>query len=178
MGHNPPSRPSFRDAGRRAEVLSINGSVAAHGGQALRYHSQSFRGCHLATQFMRAAPRLQRRTIMNRRTLTTMALLGLAVATALPQIGFAQSNPWIGTWKADLAKSTFSPGPPPRSMTVTFQAEGQGLRLTFDIIDAQRCAGQSSEGGFYALRRWQVLPRSWCARLRRILLQANQQLQL
>jgi hypothetical protein len=56
------------------------------------------------------------RNIMTRRTtltLTTMALLGLAVATALPQAGFAQSaNPWMGTWQTNLAKSTFSPGPP------------------------------------------------------------------
>jgi hypothetical protein len=77
------------------------------------------------------------RTIMNRRTLTTIALLGLAVATALPHAGFAQSNPWIGTWKTNVAKSTYSPGPPPRSQTVTYRAEGQGLRLTVEGVDAQ-----------------------------------------
>jgi hypothetical protein len=70
-----------------------------------------------------------------------MALLGLAVvfATALPQIGFAQSNPFnalIGTWKVNLAKSTFSPGPPPKSQSVTFQAVGQGLGVTAEAIDA------------------------------------------
>jgi hypothetical protein len=76
-----------------------------------------------------------------------MALLCSVVvlATALPRIAVAQSNPWIGTWKANLAKSTFSPGPPPRSITVTFQAEGQGLRLSFDIIDAQ---GKPAKGVF------------------------------
>src|ERR1700676_3573059 len=77
---------------------------------------------------------------MNRRTaltLTTTALLGLAVATALPQTGVAQSNPWIGTWKTNVAKSTYSPGPPPRSQTTTYQAEGQGLRLIVEAIDAQ-----------------------------------------
>jgi hypothetical protein len=77
---------------------------------------------------------------MNRRTLTTMAMLGVAAA-ALPHAGFAQSNPvfnsLIGTWKLNLAKSTYSPGPPPTSRTLTFQAEGQGLRVTFDFIDAQ-----------------------------------------
>src|SRR5271163_4378482 len=79
------------------------------------------------------------RTTMNRRILTKMSLLGLAVAfaTASPQIGFAQSNPWIGTWKANVAKSTYSPGPPPRSQTVTWQAEALGLRLTVEAIDAQ-----------------------------------------
>ncbi len=72
-------------------------------------------------------------------TLTRMALLGLAIlfATALPQTGFAQSDPLIGTWKTNLAKSTYSPGPPPRSGTATLQAEGQGFRLTLEGINAQ-----------------------------------------
>jgi hypothetical protein len=70
-------------------------------------------------------------------TLTAMTLLGLAVASALPQTGFAQSDPLIGTWKLNLAKSTHSPGPPPRSDTATFQAEGQGLRLTVEGINSQ-----------------------------------------
>jgi hypothetical protein len=73
---------------------------------------------------------------MNRR-ITTMALLGLAVATALPQVGLAQSDPQIGTWKLNLAKSTYSPGPPPRSLTRISEAVGQGFRVTFEGIDAQ-----------------------------------------
>jgi hypothetical protein len=78
---------------------------------------------------------------MNRRALTAMALLGFAIATVLPQIGFAQTNSvlnsLVGTWKLNLAKSTFSPGPAPRSQTLSIQAEGQGFRLTFDTVDAQ-----------------------------------------
>ena len=74
---------------------------------------------------------------MNRRTFTTMALLGLAVATALPQAGLAQSNPLIGTWKLNLAKSKYSPGPTPRSNTAIWEAVGQGLRARTEGIDAQ-----------------------------------------
>jgi hypothetical protein len=66
-----------------------------------------------------------------------MALLGLAVATALPQAGLAQNNPRIGTWKLNLAKSKYSPGPPPRSNTAIFEAVGQGLRATAEGTDAQ-----------------------------------------
>jgi hypothetical protein len=78
---------------------------------------------------------MTRRSTLN---LTTIALLGLAAlfATALPQIGFAQSDPLIGTWKLNLAKSTYSPGPPPKSQTATFQAEGQGLRETLEATNA------------------------------------------
>jgi hypothetical protein len=75
---------------------------------------------------------------MNRRTLTTMALLCLAVvfATALPQIGFAQTDPFPGTWQLNLAKSKYSPGPPPKSSTVTVQAVGQNHKLTAVTTDA------------------------------------------
>jgi hypothetical protein len=75
---------------------------------------------------------------MRRSTLTTRALLvsAVALATALPQIGFAQSDPLIGTWKLNLAKSTYSPGPAPKSQTTNVQAEGQIHRLTITGIDA------------------------------------------
>jgi hypothetical protein len=67
-----------------------------------------------------------------------MALLFLAalLATAVPKIGLAQSNPLVGTWKLNLAKSKFMPGPPPRSTTLTFAGEGENLTDTAEIIDA------------------------------------------
>jgi hypothetical protein len=73
------------------------------------------------------------------RCILTMTLLWLAVvsAVAFPQVSFSQSNPWIGTWKLNVAKSTFNPGQGPRSRTVTYQAEGQGLRATIEAIQAQ-----------------------------------------
>jgi hypothetical protein len=77
---------------------------------------------------------------MNRRALMTMtlALFAAIFATALPERGFAQAdNPLVGTWKLNLAKSKFSPGPPPKSQIGTFEAVGQGLKATVDTIDAQ-----------------------------------------
>src|SRR5207253_219019 len=57
---------------------------------------------------------------------------------ALPQLASGQqSDPWIGTWKLNLAKSKYSPRPPPRSNTAIFEAVGQGLRITTEGIDAQ-----------------------------------------
>ena len=76
---------------------------------------------------------------MNRRTasmLTGMALLGLAIV-ALPQLGFAQSSPQIGTWKLNLQKSEFIPGPAPRSRTLNITEEGQNIRDTVREINAQ-----------------------------------------
>jgi hypothetical protein len=76
---------------------------------------------------------------MNRRTtcmLTSMALLGLAVA-GLPQLGFAQSSPVIGTWKLNLDKSKYNPGPPLRSATLNYTQDGQNIRSTAQVIDGQ-----------------------------------------
>jgi hypothetical protein len=76
---------------------------------------------------------------MNRRTtimLTGMTLLGLAIA-ALPEVGFAQSSPLIGTWKFNLDKSKYTAGPAPRSSTLTYTQDGQNVRGTNQVIDAQ-----------------------------------------
>lgn len=37
----------------------------------------------------------------------------------------AETNPFVGTWKLNVAKSTFSPGPAPKSQTVTIAPEGK-----------------------------------------------------
>jgi hypothetical protein len=39
-----------------------------------------------------------------------------------------------GTWKLNLAKSKFSPGPAPKSMTVTYSAAGaDGMKIVVDL---------------------------------------------
>jgi hypothetical protein len=70
---------------------------------------------------------------MKRRTalvLTGTTLLGLAIAGLTHEAGFAQSDPFLGTWQLNLAKSKYSPGPPPRSSTQNIQAEGQNDKVT------------------------------------------------
>jgi hypothetical protein len=73
---------------------------------------------------------------MNRRTIVmlTGTVLALVIA-ALPQSVFAQSDPFLGTWQLNLAKSKYSPGPAPKSQTVNIQAEGQGHKTTITITD-------------------------------------------
>jgi hypothetical protein len=80
---------------------------------------------------------------MNRRALTRVVLVFLTIlfAAALPQSGFAQSNPLVGSWKLNLQKSKYSAGPAPRSATLKYQAEGQNLKRTNEGTDA---AGNSA----------------------------------
>jgi hypothetical protein len=48
---------------------------------------------------------------------------GLLILCALALV--AADDPFVGTWKLNVAKSTFSPGPPPQSQTVTVGADNK-----------------------------------------------------
>ena len=49
----------------------------------------------------------------------------------------AQSpDPWIGTWKVNIAKSKYSPGPAPKSSMVTIVAAPGGFKQTNDTVPA------------------------------------------
>lgn len=42
----------------------------------------------------------------------------------------------LGTWKLNVARSSFSPGPAPKSEIATFQQTGSDVKLTVDRIEA------------------------------------------
>jgi len=42
----------------------------------------------------------------------------------------AQTDPLLGTWVMNVAKSHYSPGPPPRNQTSVYEAAGQGVKVT------------------------------------------------
>jgi hypothetical protein len=46
------------------------------------------------------------------------------------------ADPIFGTWKLDLAKSKYNPGPPPKSLTAKFEPAGKGVKLTTDGVGA------------------------------------------
>jgi hypothetical protein len=57
----------------------------------------------------------------------------LALACTL----FGQSrDPWIGTWKLNLAESKYNPGPPPRSTITKIEPWDGGLKYTVDTVSA------------------------------------------
>src|SRR5262245_60781041 len=67
---------------------------------------------------------------MNRRQCATLVVFLLFVTTA-----FAADN-LVGRWKLNLAKSTYSPGPAPRSIDVRFEEIAGGIRETHDRVEA------------------------------------------
>jgi hypothetical protein len=57
-------------------------------------------------------------------------LTGLAAIVILGAGAAAQENdPMNGVWKLNIAKSTFSPGPAPKEMTVTIEPAGAGRKV-------------------------------------------------
>ena len=62
-------------------------------------------------------------------------VLGVLFAAAV-SVAAAQDEPRVGTWELNLAKSTFSPGPPPKKQTLTFQAAGPHWVALLQGIDA------------------------------------------
>jgi hypothetical protein len=69
-----------------------------------------------------------------KRVLQFVAIALLVVVGSSPLR--AQSNPLVGTWKLNVAKSKFDPGPAPKSLTRTVVAQGDGVKYTFDGIGA------------------------------------------
>jgi len=53
-------------------------------------------------------------------------ILGLAAALALPLHAQTRSDPFLGNWKMDAAKSKFDPGPAPKSEVRAFEATSDG----------------------------------------------------
>jgi ABC-type xylose transport system substrate-binding protein len=52
---------------------------------------------------------------------------------------------WVGSWKLNLAKSKFSPGPAPKSLMLKFEASGDAITLTSDGVNA---AGEATHGSY------------------------------
>src|SRR5437868_1444573 len=65
----------------------------------------------------------------------TLALFGTGVAVIGQSSDLIGNN--LGTWKLNLAKSTYSPGPPPKSNNVKWERWEDGFKITTDGIDAQ-----------------------------------------
>src|SRR5246127_1694536 len=73
------------------------------------------------------------------KSFTKFVTIGILTLAASGPV-FAQSNPLVGTWKLNLEKSKFNPGPGPKSMTRTVEAQGDGVKYTFDGLSADGAA--------------------------------------
>jgi hypothetical protein len=79
--------------------------------------------------------------VRNQQLVRALAVCGVTLISA--SLALAGEN-WIGTWKVNVANSTYSPGPAPKSATLKFESTPAGIKLTTDIVDAE---GKAVVGG-------------------------------
>ena len=46
------------------------------------------------------------------------------------------NNPLLGTWRLNVGKCTYSPGPPPKSQTICFERVDNGLKVSTTVYEA------------------------------------------
>jgi hypothetical protein len=80
-------------------------------------------------------------------------LRGLAVSVAVGvfavAVGAQAPKGLAGTWKLDVAKSKFSPGPAPKSMTVTYTPSGENMKIVVDVVPGDGPAQHWEMSGAY-----------------------------
>ncbi len=75
--------------------------------------------------------------------LATGLAAGMLMVTVLAT---AQAkDPFVGTWKLNVAKSTYSPGPPPKAATSTYAVAGQGYKVS---VKTEPASGPVQEWSF------------------------------
>jgi hypothetical protein len=75
--------------------------------------------------------------------------VGLAALIVASAAQAQTTEPIVGTWKLDAAKSSYKPGPGPSSSTLTVEPAGKGLKIAVDAVNAD---GSPSKWGFTTLR--------------------------
>ncbi len=67
------------------------------------------------------------RTILFGTTLTVLVPVGALMAQG--------KDPILGTWQLDVSKSKYDPGPGPKMLTLTYEAVGDGIKVTTNGTD-------------------------------------------
>ena len=69
-------------------------------------------------------------------SVTAVTALVLVFGVCVSNGNTQQNSPRYGTWKLNIAKSTFSAAPPPKDLTRTDEPAGDGVKVTYEGIEA------------------------------------------
>ena len=69
-------------------------------------------------------------------TLGVVLALGVVLGADIANLSAQASDPRMGTWKLNVAKSKYSPGPAPQALTVKVEPSGQGEKATAEFVNA------------------------------------------
>jgi hypothetical protein len=73
----------------------------------------------------------------NDRAMKCLVAGSALLAFMVPQFAAAQYELFIGTWKANIAKSRYQPDAAPRSETLRFEPVGGGFKVVLDGVNRQ-----------------------------------------
>ena len=68
--------------------------------------------------------------------LGVVATLGVVLGAGIVRVSAQAIDARMGTWKLNVAKSKYSPGPAPQSVTMKVEAAGQGEKSTTEGVNA------------------------------------------
>ena len=71
-----------------------------------------------------------------RKFLRTVILGAVLAALGTVDLTAQAADPLVGTWELSIAKSTYNPGPAPRSETRTYVVAGEEIKATSRGVDA------------------------------------------
>jgi formylglycine-generating enzyme required for sulfatase activity len=66
-------------------------------------------------------------------SMNQLRLLAVIVGTAV--IAWAADDPLVGTWRLNVSKSKFTPGPAPKEETRVYDAQGDGIKVTVRTVE-------------------------------------------
>ena len=69
-------------------------------------------------------------------TLGMVLVVGGVLGVDIVNLSAQAGDPRMGTWKLNVAKSKYSPGPAPRSVTLKVEPSGQGEKVTAEFVNA------------------------------------------
>lgn len=65
-----------------------------------------------------------------------LGMAAIAFATSMSSVVAQSKDPRLGTWKLNVEKSKYSPGPAPKSLAITFEEAGKGVKLSTQQVNA------------------------------------------
>ena len=75
------------------------------------------------------------------------AVAAVLLVFMVPSFALAQQR-FVGTWKADVAKSKYEPGAAPKSETLRFEPAGDGFKVSLDGVNQQGPYHSEATGKF------------------------------
>ena len=71
---------------------------------------------------------------MQKRSTVEFVIVAMAAVVGVT-LSAQSADPWIGTWKVNMEKSTFGPGAKPfTALTIRMESAAGGIKMTFDAM--------------------------------------------